>query len=63
MDNDRPYGEDEETIAPDVAPRRELPLDPADAVELERDRYGDNSTNPNREDQEDEHRGTADDIV
>jgi hypothetical protein len=63
MDNDRLRGEDEETIAPDIAPRRDLPLDPADAVEGERDKYGDSSANPNREDQEDVHRGTADDIV
>ena len=63
MDNDRTDAGAEETIAPDVAPRRKLPLDPADAVELERDKYGDSSANPNREDQEDVHRGTADDIV
>lgn len=62
MDNDRLRGEDE-TIAPDVAPERELPLDPADAVERERAKYGDTSMNPNREDQEDVHRGTPDDIV
>jgi len=63
MDNDRPRDEEDETIAPDIAPGRDLPLDPADAVERERDKYGDSSTNPNREDQEDVHRGTADDIV
>lgn len=55
--------EDDETIAPDVAPRRDLPLDPADAVKREREKYGDSSANPNRGDQEDVHRGTADDIV
>lgn len=54
---------DDETIAPDVAPRRDLPLDPADAVKREREKYGDSSINPNREDQEDAHHGTADDIV
>jgi hypothetical protein len=63
MNNDRPYEQDEETISPDVAPRRDLPLDPADAVKLERDKYGYSSMNPNRDDQEDVHRGTADDIV
>ncbi|HMF28901.1 MAG TPA: hypothetical protein VKE42_09020 [Candidatus Cybelea sp.] len=63
MDNDRLRDEADETIAPDVAPRRDLPLDPADAVERERDKYGDTSMNPNRDDQEDVHRGTADDIV
>jgi hypothetical protein len=63
MNNDRPLPADEEEIAPDIAPRRDLPLDPADAVALERDKYGENSTNPNRDDQEDVHRGTADEIV
>jgi hypothetical protein len=63
MDNDRRLDEDEETIAPDVAPRKDLPLDPADAVEREREKYGEDSTNPNRADQEDVHRGTPDDIV
>jgi len=63
MDYNRPLPEDEEVIAPDVAPRRDLPLDPADALALEREKYGENSTNPNREDQFDEHHGTADDIV
>ncbi|MBV9718817.1 MAG: hypothetical protein JOZ77_05830 [Candidatus Eremiobacteraeota bacterium] len=60
---DRPLPEDEESIAPDIAPRRDLPLEPADAIVADRDRYGDDSANPNREDQEDVHRGTADDIV
>jgi len=63
MDNDRPFPENEEIIAPDVAPRRDLPLDPADALAAERERYGDDSINPNREDQWDEHRGTPEDIV
>jgi hypothetical protein len=62
MDNE-PLPSDEEYIAPDIAPRRDLPLDPANAVELERDKYGENSTDPNRDDQEDVHRGTPDDIV
>jgi hypothetical protein len=63
MDYDRPLPEDEAVIPPDVAPRRELPLDPADALQREREKYGENSTNPNRDDQFDEHHGTADDIV
>jgi hypothetical protein len=63
MNNDRPLPADEEEIAPDIAPRRDLPLQPAEAVELERDKYGENSTNPNRDDQEDVHRGTPDEIV
>jgi hypothetical protein len=63
MENDRPLPENEDVILPDVAPRKDRPLDPADAVALEREKYGDSSMNPNREDQEDVHRGQADDIV
>jgi hypothetical protein len=63
MENDRPLPEDEEIIAPDTVPRKEWPLDPADVLAAERDKYGENSTNPNREDQEDVHRGEPDDIV
>jgi hypothetical protein len=62
MYDDKPLREDEDVILPDVAPRKDLPLDPADAVALERDKYGDDSINPNREDQEDVHRGHPDDI-
>jgi len=63
MDNDRPRGDDEETISPDVAPKRDRPLSPAEAVRLEREKYGDSSADPNRDDQFDEHHGTVDDIV
>jgi hypothetical protein len=63
MQNDRPLPADEEEISPDVAPRKEWPIDPAKAVRLEKEIYGEDSINPNREDQEDEHSGTADDIV
>ena len=63
MEHDRPLPDSDEQIAPDVAPRRDLPLNPAEAVAREREKYGENSTNPNRDDQEDVHRGTADDIV
>jgi len=63
MDQNRSPDTDEESIAPDVAPRRDLPLSPAEAVRLEREKYGENSTNPNRDDQYDEHHGTPDDIV
>jgi hypothetical protein len=63
MDQNRPPDTDEETIAPDVALRRDLPLSPAEAVRLEREKYGENSTNPNRDDQFDEHHGEPDDIV
>lgn len=52
-----------EDIAPDIAPKREEPLDPDEAVRREREKYGDSSENPNREDQYDEHHGEPDDIV
>lgn len=63
MDYDKPLSEDEDVIPPDVAPRRDLPLDPGKAVELDRDKYGDDSSSPNRDDQEDVHHGEPDDIV
>ena len=63
MDNERRLPEDEDVIPPDVLPRKDDPLSPADAVVAERERYGDNSVNPNREDQEDVHRGRPEDIV
>lgn len=53
----------DETIAPDVAPLADEPLDPGTAVHDEESRYGENSTNPNRDDQYDEHHGKPDDIV
>jgi len=53
----------DEDIAPDIAPEDERPLDPADAVRRERQQYGDDSTNPNRDDEYDEHHGTPDDVV
>ena len=52
-----------EDIAPDVAPRREEPIDPDDAVHRQKGKYGDDSVNPNRDDQYDEHHGEPDDIV
>lgn len=63
MDYDRPLPEDEDVIAPDAIPRKDRPLDPADVLAAERERYGDTGANPNREDQEDVHRGQPDDIV
>jgi hypothetical protein len=53
----------DEDIAPDIASRRDQPLDPAEAVRREREKYGENSQNPNRDDQYDEHHGQPDDIV
>jgi hypothetical protein len=62
MDGER-LKDAEETIAPDVASRRDEPIDPAEAVRRERGKYGENSSNPNRDDQWDEHHGQPDDIV
>ncbi len=53
----------DENIAPDIADTRKEPLDPAEAVRREREKYGDDSANANREDQYDEHHAEADDIV
>jgi hypothetical protein len=52
-----------EDISPDIAPLKDRPLDPAEAMRRERDKYGDSSTNPNRDDQYDEHHGEPGDIV
>jgi hypothetical protein len=61
---DRPrYPSEDEAIAPDIAKRDEEPLEPDEAVRREREKYGENSTNPNRDDQWDEHHGEPDDIV
>jgi hypothetical protein len=61
--NDKPQEDDVETIAPDVVLRKDRPIDPADAVRLEREKYGEGSIDPNRDDQWDEHHGQPDDIV
>ena len=58
----RPLPGDDEEIAPDVADADPTPLDPAEALRRERDKYGDDNTNPNRDDQLDEHHGEPSDI-
>ena len=65
MDNDSlPYpDDDDDVIAPDVAPRKDQPLDPAQAVRLEQEKYGESTVDANRDDQWDEHHGEPDDIV
>jgi hypothetical protein len=65
MDNDSlPYpDDDDDVIAPDVAPRKDQPLDPAQAVRLEQEKYGESTADANRDDQWDEHHGEPDDIV
>jgi hypothetical protein len=62
MDRERLADEDED-ISPDVVSRRHQPVDPAEAVRREREKYGENSSNPNRDDQWDEHHGQPEDIV
>ncbi len=57
------FDDEQETIGPDVASRRDEPIAPAEAVRREKEKYGENSTNPNRDDQWDEHHGEPDDIV
>ncbi|HEY1975247.1 MAG TPA: hypothetical protein VGG89_01710 [Candidatus Baltobacteraceae bacterium] len=51
-----------EDIAPDVADGDPTPLDPAEVVRRERDKYGDDSQSPNRDDQFDEHHGEPEDL-
>jgi hypothetical protein len=65
MRKDRlPYpDDDDDVIAPDIAPRRDQPLDPAEAVRLEEEKYGDSSADENRDDQFDEHHVDQDDVV
>lgn len=63
MNDNHSLPEEDEAIAPDIAPADDLPLDPADVMRLEREKYGESSAEPNLEDQEDMHGGQADDIV
>ncbi len=49
-------GEDVD-LKPDIDEGERSPLSPAEAMRRERDTYGEDSTFPNREDQEDEHGG------
>ncbi|HEY1883500.1 MAG TPA: hypothetical protein VGG51_10720 [Candidatus Cybelea sp.] len=53
----------DEDISPDVIPESQRPSDPAEAVRREREKYGEGSINPNRDDQWDEHHGQPEDIV
>jgi hypothetical protein len=59
-----PYPDsDDDAIAPDIAPRKDQPIAPADAVRLEQEKYGDSTADENRDDEWDEHHGQPDDIV
>ena len=48
----------DETMKPDLPRPHDTPLRPGEAMREERDTYGDDSTSPNREDQEDMHHGS-----
>ncbi|MBV8195608.1 MAG: hypothetical protein JOY80_08780 [Candidatus Dormibacteraeota bacterium] len=50
----------EETLKPDIPHPTGRKLSPEEALREARDTYGDSSTSPNREDQEDMHRGAED---
>ncbi len=59
-----PYpDDDDDVIAPDVAPRKDQPIDPAEAVRLEEEKYGESGADPNRDDQYDAHHVEPDDVV
>ena len=59
-----PYpDDDDDAIAPDVAPQSQQPISPADAVRLEEEKYGESSLDENRDDEYDAHHAGADDIV
>ena len=65
IDSDHfPYpDDDDDAIAPDVAPASSQPISPAEAVRLEEEKYAEGSLDENRDDQFDAHHADADDIV
>lgn len=64
MSSGLPYRDtDDDVIAPDVAPQKDQPVDPARAVRGEEEKYGETTADENRGDQWDEHHGEPDDIV
>ena len=63
-ENGLPYpDDDEDVVTPDSVPRGDQPVDPAEAVRREQEKYGETSADENRQDQWDEHHGQPDDIV
>ncbi len=59
-----PYpDDDDDAIAPDVAPKSKQPISPADAVRLEEEKYGESSLDENRDDQLDAHHAEPDEHV
>lgn len=64
MSSGLPYPDnDDDVITPDVAPKEDQPVDPAEAVRREREKYGETTADENRGDQFDVHHATPDDIV
>jgi hypothetical protein len=64
MSGGLPYPDsDDDVIAPDVAPPDEQPIDPAEAVRREQEKYGEGSADENRDDQWDAHHADPDDVV
>ena len=59
-----PYpDDDDDVIAPDVAPKARQPISPAEAVRLEQEKYGESGFNENRDDQLDAHHADMDEHV
>jgi hypothetical protein len=59
-----PYPDDEdEVIAPDVAPKAQQPISPAEAVRLEEEKYAESSLDENRDDELDAHHADMDEHV
>jgi len=56
--NDR---DEEQDLKPDILEKGEKKLTTAEALKRDRETYGDSSTSPNREDQEDMHGGSSQD--
>ncbi|HTU82759.1 MAG TPA: hypothetical protein VMF61_11555 [Candidatus Acidoferrales bacterium] len=50
---------EDEDLKPDILEGERSPLSPAEAMRRELETYGEDSTFPNREDQEDEHAGAS----
>ncbi len=65
INSDRfPYpDDDDDVIAPDVAPKDRQPISSAEAVRLQQEKYGESSLNENREDQFDAHHADMDEHV
>lgn len=59
-----PYPDDDnDAIAPDVAPKARQPISPDEAVHEERQKFGESSLDENRDDQFDAHHAGPDEHV